>query len=193
MKQHYRSSWYILFSLLVVGFSPAIQAQNSVSLLYVKNELNEEDWNPIHDQKGWGIVSEIGLANQPFSIVTSYYTTSASNSVPLGNITIDFSADTDELAIGLRRNINLADVNLFIEGGLTSIHTQIHFSNSLNGGGSLTDTGYWLGAGMGIKLSRHISAGILARRPNVSTTSNGISMKLGGDQTLLFISYHLGD
>ena len=173
----------MLISVLAPG---AVVADSSISLSYGANHLSKVDWAPVEQQDEYGVVLETRPQSWAAALVAGYHVSSAEITLTEMGVSGTFTGDTTTLTLGVRGFVVDSVVRIYLEGGIALITNEVGLSIptfGLASGDSGTGSGYWLGAGLDIKIGENLSLGVALRETRADVFVGGYKGAGGGQHT----------
>ena len=167
---------FILISVitLLVNFNTA-QAEGNFSLFLGSKTLDEQEWEPVHEQAEVGFLFDYKFDGMPIHFAIDYL--SSEDTSTLGGIS--FTGETTELDIGVRKYFEIENPKLhpYVGGGIAFIEAT--FSGL---GLSDTDsaTGTWFNAGIRYDVTESFHIGAEFRSSSADVTLFGVNADAGG-------------
>jgi hypothetical protein len=190
------------------------QAAGTVQILYGTKSL-DSDWKPLESQSEFGFGVAYRQSEWPVLVVASYLTSEDSTTrsglieykLDTYPATDKFTANTQEIGIGIRKNLSAEAIRLFIEGGLATISARLieklavpAIGYDVSSTTSDSAIGVWFGAGLDVLVSEMVSIGASARISNATVrfptrdpdTGAGLTenIKAGGTHFNVYAAYH---
>lgn len=177
-----------LCSILPAGSAFADDAwQNRVSVLVGQKKLDQDDFSD--DTQGtFGIMADIKRSEWPVSIALDLIAAGQETNVD-GR---ELSEVTGGFHIGVRKYWQLENQYLepFVGGGVNlAVAEQERLENNRVITEDDTDVGYWLAAGMNIRLDKHFVIGAQIRYSDAEAELFNTQLDTGGVYSLLSVGY----
>jgi opacity protein-like surface antigen len=187
-----------LFGVLAV-FNGAAWAGGNVNIMYGQKSLDEDDWDPVQDQREYGLMIDFkGNDNWPFSIALDFLKSYDDSDLYLSDygIVLDTEGETQELDLGIRKYFQVTkSFKPYIGGGVAFISAEKSASyagESIPFDGS--GVGFWLSGGMVFTIAERFNIGVDLRYSAADATLSyeyyDWDVEAGGTHLLVFAGVH---
>lgn len=149
--------------------------ESNFSVFLGQKKLNNDDWEPVDSHTEWGVIADLGRKDSVVNLVVSYVM-SEDNATLNGG---DFTGETWELGLGLRKLIPLApDIAPYVEAGVAFMDATL--DSAVNASSSDSAFGVWGGAGVSFAVGERLTVGVNARYTSASATLLSKDREVGG-------------
>jgi opacity protein-like surface antigen len=187
-----RKGLVVFFSMvfvLLAAFNGAAWAGGNVNIMYGQKNLDDDDWEPVEDQREYGIMIDFKANdNWPISIALDLLFSDDDDDY-LG---VDVEGETREFNIGVRKYFPVTpQFKPYVGGGLAYIDAEVSAAiGGFRASDDDSEVGFWLSGGAVFTFAEHINVGVDLRYSDAEVTIAGVDGEAGGTHVLLFAGVH---
>jgi opacity protein-like surface antigen len=180
---------FLMVFVTLAAFNGAAWAGGNVNVMYGQKNLDDDDWEPVEDQREYGIMFDFKANdNWPISIALDLLFSDDDGDY----YGVDIEGETQEFNLGVRKYFPVTpQFKPYVGGGLAYISAE--YSGSYAGVGVSDDdseVGFWLGGGAVFTFAERINIGVDLRYSQAEVTLYGVDGEAGGTHLLVFAGLH---
>lgn len=180
----------IVLALFLVPFilNSVAWAGGNVNVMYGQKNLDSDDWEPVEDQREYGLMLDFKAQNWPISIAVDVLFSDDDSTIS----GVKLEGETREFDIGVRKYFSVTDqFKPYIGGGLAYIYGEVSASFSgLSASDDDSGIGFWLSGGAVYTFAQHYNIGVDLRYSDADIDIAGVDGEAGGTHVLVFAGMH---